>query len=203
VQPVTGYNGVVVADGGTSDDIALLVAFANTLDQRSFTRHRTAHRGGDKLAAAASAQRWLTGHGLLAPGARLTAAELADLLAFRDGLRQALAAKAAAPGNAAAIEQANAVLTRAPLVLQIGDGGLPRLGPQADGAPGAVARLAAMTAAMAARGSWHRLRMCAAPDCRWVFYDTSRRGGARWCSMAVCGNRVKTRRYRSRRAAAG
>jgi predicted RNA-binding Zn ribbon-like protein len=59
-----------------------------------------------------------------------------------------------------------------------------------------------MIAVTATRGTWHRLRMCAAPDCRWVFYDTSRRGGARWCSMAVCGNRAKTRRYRNRQAQA-
>lgn len=199
MQPVTSYNGVVSGDGGIADDLAVLLAFANTLDERSFTRHRTTHRGGDEFGATASAQRWLAGHGLLAPGRRLSSAELDDLIVFRDGLRRALAAKAGAPANAAAMEQVNGVLARAPLALQFGEGGWPRLGPAPGGARDAIARLAAMTAAMAARGSWHRLRMCAAPDCRWVFYDTSRRGGARWCSMAVCGNRVKTRRYRNRR----
>jgi predicted RNA-binding Zn ribbon-like protein len=51
-----------------------------------------------------------------------------------------------------------------------------------------------------AEGRWSRLKLCASPDCRWAFYDTSRSGGGRWCSMEVCGNRHKTRAYRQRRA---
>jgi predicted RNA-binding Zn ribbon-like protein len=50
-----------------------------------------------------------------------------------------------------------------------------------------------------ARGDWKRIKLCAAPDCRWAFYDTSRNGQGRWCDMAVCGNRHKTRTYRERR----
>ncbi|MFD9698271.1 CGNR zinc finger domain-containing protein [Lentzea sp. NPDC059081] len=41
--------------------------------------------------------------------------------------------------------------------------------------------------------------MCAAPDCRWAFYDVSRNGRGRWCAMEICGNRQKTRAYRERR----
>jgi predicted RNA-binding Zn ribbon-like protein len=55
----------------------------------------------------------------------------------------------------------------------------------------------------AAAGTWDRLKICAAPDCRWVFYDVSRNGAGRWCSMRSCGNRDKTRTYRQRHAAAG
>jgi len=43
-----------------------------------------------------------------------------------------------------------------------------------------------------------RLRTCANPDCRWVFYDGTRSGTRRWCTMAVCGNRAKLRRHRQR-----
>jgi predicted RNA-binding Zn ribbon-like protein len=43
-----------------------------------------------------------------------------------------------------------------------------------------------------------RLRTCANPDCRWVFYDGTKSGTRRWCTMAVCGNRAKLRRYRQR-----
>jgi predicted RNA-binding Zn ribbon-like protein len=43
-----------------------------------------------------------------------------------------------------------------------------------------------------------RLRSCANPHCRWVFYDGTRSGTRRWCTMAVCGNRAKLRRYRQR-----
>jgi predicted RNA-binding Zn ribbon-like protein len=43
-----------------------------------------------------------------------------------------------------------------------------------------------------------RLRSCANPHCRWVFYDGTKSGTRRWCTMAVCGNRAKIRRYRQR-----
>lgn len=52
-----------------------------------------------------------------------------------------------------------------------------------------------------ADGGWNRLKLCSSADCRWAFYDTSRNGGGRWCSMEVCGNRHKTRAYRQRLAA--
>ncbi|MFF4567490.1 CGNR zinc finger domain-containing protein [Streptomyces sp. NPDC001435] len=51
-----------------------------------------------------------------------------------------------------------------------------------------------------ADGSLKRLKLCASSDCRWASRDTSRSGGGRWCSMAVCGNRHKTRAYRRRQA---
>jgi predicted RNA-binding Zn ribbon-like protein len=44
-----------------------------------------------------------------------------------------------------------------------------------------------------------RLRTCQNTGCRWVFHDGTRSGTRRWCSMAVCGNRAKLRRYRHRR----
>lgn len=44
-----------------------------------------------------------------------------------------------------------------------------------------------------------RLRTCENPQCRWLFVDTSKSGTRRWCSMAVCGNRHKLRRFRRRR----
>ncbi len=43
-----------------------------------------------------------------------------------------------------------------------------------------------------------RLRECGARDCAWLVLDTSRNGSRRWCSMTVCGNREKARRFRRR-----
>jgi hypothetical protein len=50
-----------------------------------------------------------------------------------------------------------------------------------------------------------RLRPCANQECRLFLIDHSKPNSARWCSMAVCGNRMKARRHyqRTRRAAAG
>lgn len=46
-----------------------------------------------------------------------------------------------------------------------------------------------------------RLRECANADCARFLLDRSRAGTARWCSMAVCGNRMKARRHHRRSAA--
>jgi predicted RNA-binding Zn ribbon-like protein len=43
--------------------------------------------------------------------------------------------------------------------------------------------------------------LCASAACGWVFLNPSRR--RRWCSMAVCGNRAKVRRFAERRRTVG
>jgi predicted RNA-binding Zn ribbon-like protein len=43
-----------------------------------------------------------------------------------------------------------------------------------------------------------RLRPCANDECRLFLIDRSKAGTARWCSMAVCGNRMKARRHYTR-----
>jgi predicted RNA-binding Zn ribbon-like protein len=44
-------------------------------------------------------------------------------------------------------------------------------------------------------GAWER-----ADDgrCAWLFLDETRNHSRRWCSMAVCGNRMKARRHYQR-----
>jgi predicted RNA-binding Zn ribbon-like protein len=43
-----------------------------------------------------------------------------------------------------------------------------------------------------------RLKPCANSECRLFLIDRSKVGNARWCSMAVCGNRMKARRHYQR-----
>ncbi|RKS09676.1 putative RNA-binding Zn ribbon-like protein [Nocardiopsis sp. Huas11] len=43
-----------------------------------------------------------------------------------------------------------------------------------------------------------RIRRCANPACVLVFFDTSKNGTRRWCSMAGCGNRAKAARHQAR-----
>jgi predicted RNA-binding Zn ribbon-like protein len=50
-----------------------------------------------------------------------------------------------------------------------------------------------------ARHSPGRLRPCANDECRLFLVDHSKANAARWCSMAVCGNRMKARRHYQRR----
>lgn len=48
------------------------------------------------------------------------------------------------------------------------------------------------------RESPGRLRPCANDECRLFLIDRSTANRARWCSMAVCGNRMKARRHYER-----
>lgn len=43
-----------------------------------------------------------------------------------------------------------------------------------------------------------RIRTCAHEACILHFFDTSRNGTRRWCSMAACGNRAKASRHYAR-----
>lgn len=47
-----------------------------------------------------------------------------------------------------------------------------------------------------------RIRPCANDACVLHFYDISKNGTRRWCSMAGCGNRAKAQRHYARRTGA-
>jgi predicted RNA-binding Zn ribbon-like protein len=59
----------------------------------------------------------------------------------------------------------------------------------------------AVVAEAMADGTWSRLKACPGPHCGWTFYDSSRNRSSQWCSMAICGNRVKGHAFRERRRA--
>ncbi len=51
--------------------------------------------------------------------------------------------------------------------------------------------LARAAAAFLSSADLSRLRRCGGPNCILFFYDATKSGTRRWCSMAGCGNRVK------------
>ncbi|HKW72344.1 MAG TPA: CGNR zinc finger domain-containing protein [Candidatus Dormibacteraeota bacterium] len=40
------------------------------------------------------------------------------------------------------------------------------------------------------------VKVCANPNCSWMFVDESRPGTRRWCNTGVCGSLINVRRYR-------
>jgi predicted RNA-binding Zn ribbon-like protein len=51
-------------------------------------------------------------------------------------------------------------------------------------------------------GDLRRIKLCENPyGCGWLFYDGSKNGSRRWCSMEGCGSQVKMRRQYARRRA--
>ncbi len=117
--------------------------------------------------------------------------ELERARALREALRALVLGNNGAAPDAPALELVNAAAARLPLQLAA-DGQL-HVGAGRDALDGVVAiALGAML-----DGTWSRLKACR--NCCWSFYDYSPNRSATWCSMQLCGNRKKTRAYRSRR----
>lgn len=152
---------------------------ANTLDH---------YRGRDTLGDVALAEATLAGLGLLGPGERLAPDDLERVRAFRAAVRsvfvedEALGSPWPGPG----------------LRVVVGGVGQVDLEPTAAGLAGRLADLAVELVVARRTGQLARLKACANPGCRWLFWDASRPGTGRWCSMQVCGDQHKARSYRAR-----
>jgi predicted RNA-binding Zn ribbon-like protein len=135
-------------------------------------------------------ERWFGEQGL--PGVE----DLATAREAREALRLLLVANNGAPLEPGPIETLNRISAGVGLAVRFDDVGRARLEPL--GLRPLAGILVAVHTAMA-EGSWSRLKACRNDRCRWAFYDYSKNRSASWCSMRLCGNRIKTRAYRSRR----
>jgi predicted RNA-binding Zn ribbon-like protein len=59
------------------------------------------------------------------------------------------------------------------------------------------ATVVASYAKLLVTGGIDRVRVCANPDCSYVFYDATRNRSRRWCDVAICGNLLKVRHHRA------
>lgn len=185
------------ADEGAPSAVALAYDLANSLDERTFYPHSLRHDRRDLLETAADLEEWLRYRGFEAPVSD-------EDLALARRLRDAVRLVARAHTDAAAIDEARVAFDELaeglPLRVALGDDGLLRLEGGSGGVRGALEEVLASAVGPSGSEAWSRLKMCAAPDCHWVFFDHSRPHTGRWCNMAVCGNREKTREYRRRHA---
>jgi predicted RNA-binding Zn ribbon-like protein len=61
------------------------------------------------------------------------------------------------------------------------------------------APIVAATAELLSEAKLSRIRKCESESCIVPFYDTSQKGSRRWCSMNICGNKLKVAAYQRRR----
>jgi predicted RNA-binding Zn ribbon-like protein len=184
--------------------LLLVQAYVDTLDR---------DLGTDIFAHADEARAWLADAGLRVPDRdrpdRPDPGFAEDLQLARE-VRESIRAlighdsgdEPLAPAALAPLEQ---VLSRAQPRLDVAADGRARLGPALPAhalTDGLLALLLIIRDAQA-DGSWDRLKLCGNPDCRWAFYDRSHSRQGAWCDMASCGNRVKNRNLRARRAQLG
>lgn len=128
-------------------------------------------------------------------GARLRMARLRKLL--RAALESYISSGRLTPALRRSLETE---INRAPLILRVGrrDGveglTLDRVGDRWDVALAEVA-----TSAVRLMGERRMVKVCANPDCTWMFEDVSRSGSRRWCDVSICGSLINVRRHRAAR----
>lgn len=141
--------------------------------------------------------------GALSRGAPpLDEADVDGALELREALRRLLLVNAGGEVDAEALIALERASGAARLSIRFERDATPTLLPQAAGLDGAIGRILAVVFTAMADGSWPRLKACPRDVCGWVFYDRSRNLSSRWCSMSVCGNRTKIKRYRGKAARA-
>ena len=160
--------------------------------------------------------RWLVASGVLTrkKGKVLTrkwrdlpqaAGFLRELLKFRERLRATVVRQEAGfSASDAFIAEINSLLKQHPSVIA-----LQRKGVKLDleaafelKKPNDIwAPIATAVAELLSDASTARVRKCEA--CVVHFLDTSKKGSRRWCSMNICGNKIKVAAYQKRKRAAG
>jgi predicted RNA-binding Zn ribbon-like protein len=173
--------------------LALVQMLVNTVDRE---------HGPDLLEDVAGLTEWLDARGLLEPGVAPSAADLAAARDLREALRSLMHANNGAPEAPRARAVLEAAAARAELRPTFPPEG-PELVPGRGGVDGALGRVVAATFAAMLDGRWPRMKACPRDVCGWAFYDRSSNASATWCSMAVCGGRVKAGAYYRRRRAGG
>ena len=165
-------------------ELEFVRAFVNTLD---------IEKGTDRLDDSASSRAWARDHDL---DVRFSEADLEFARRLREALRAGMLAnhdRAPIPADTSGALQDAAA--RARVTPRFTETGI-TLVSSADGADALFGRIVAAVAASLTDGTWSRLKACAADDCRWGFYDSSRSRTGQWCSMSICGNRAKQARWR-------
>lgn len=103
--------------------------------------------------------------------------------------------------RAADLDHLNVLMAKSPLtrVLVRGSAGVELLAHRSlTDTHALTAELAAACADLLTHQSHGNVRKCENPNCSMLFADNKRGPRRRWCSMAVCGNRMKVAAHRAR-----
>lgn len=169
---------------------------------REFANTRDVERDQDEVGSPELLSAWLEERGLVPPDEPVDGDAHARAIAVRDGIRALALSNNEGPTDEVAVEAMNRAAASVPLGIRVQAAafdGAWQLVPAATGVDGFTGRMLAALAAAMAEGSWSRVKSCRNEDCRWVFHDHSRNRSGTWCTMAVCGSRMKARAYRARR----
>jgi predicted RNA-binding Zn ribbon-like protein len=171
--------------------LALVQAFINTADVEA---------GTDSLPSTADLERWLRARGLPVGEEPLVPGDLERAVAVREALRAMVLANNGEALDPDAVATLNRAAARAAINVRFDPEGRAQLAPSGQGVDAALGVILAAVQAAEADGTWKRLKACRNHGCTWAFYDGSKNRSGAWCTMDVCGNLMKARAYRRRRA---
>lgn len=147
------------------------------------------------------ARNWLVRTGLGAPEITVTPSQHRQLVEFRSVIRSLLDANRSGSESAADGTALAGFAAEHPVGLLAGRTGDLELDlSPARSVDGVISMLLGISLRAQLAGEWPRLKICASDECRWAFFDSSRNRGGTWCQMEGCGNKIKNRAYRERRA---
>jgi predicted RNA-binding Zn ribbon-like protein len=142
---------------------------------------------------------WLAGRGLLDAGETASGDDFVAARELRAALRSlALLNTTGEAGGEDVRRRLRAAFSIARLGVDLDEHGRLVTVPAGAPVPRALASIVAVVLDAQSSGSWGRLKACRKESCGWLFYDGSRNRSSNWCSMSICGNRVKTAAYRRR-----
>ena len=113
--------------------------------------------------------------------------------------REVLAWEHGGAAHQTAIDELNQLMAEHPMLTRLkrtGNASLTELWFDVRRPDDLFAPLAYSTAMLFASADRNRVRKCG--QCVLHFYDTSKKGTRRWCSMQLCGNRLKVAAYAAR-----
>jgi predicted RNA-binding Zn ribbon-like protein len=167
---------------------------------QAFVNTRDVEDESDRLSDAAGARAWLVDAGMLGSDVPLAPAELELAQAVRESIRGLLETGDGGTRTGADLAPLRELANTHRPRLTVGEQGVLELeNPRHENLSDGLFDLLLIIRRAQQDGSWSRLKACANPDCRWAFYDRSRNQQGNWCSMALCGNRLKNRQLRARR----
>jgi predicted RNA-binding Zn ribbon-like protein len=162
------------------------------------------HVQGDELTSPRELGAWMSQRGLLFTSAKITPAMFETALQLRASVRCYLEFDSVERRkNQDAVRSLDKAMHLFPLVAEARNDGTLALRPARGDALAGLSCVVAELYDGSVRGTLDRLKMCAAEECRRVFFDRSKPATRRWCMSTLCGNRIKTRTYRERHRRVG
>jgi predicted RNA-binding Zn ribbon-like protein len=165
---------------------------------RRFVNTRDVEEGTDELDGPESLLHWISGAGLLDDEAIADEEDLKHALALREGIRSLLLANNGQGIEHADLRELNRIAESVCLRVRFDEDGGATLGSESSGVSAAFGLILAAVVRATDVGIWGRLKVCTNDACQWAFYDRSRNRSGKWCTMEVCGNRMKARTFRQR-----